>query len=57
MPTLSLYQRALGGPAYQRLAPALSAFARQTGLQLAFPPELVQGKQGRAVAGARPRVA
>ena len=37
----------------QPLPAALSAFARQTGLQLAFPPELVQGKQGRAVAGAR----
>lgn len=37
----------------QPLPAALSAFARQTGLQLAFPPELVQGMQGHAVAGAR----
>ncbi|MEG0224660.1 MAG: TonB-dependent siderophore receptor [Comamonas sp.] len=39
--------------AAQPLPAALSVFARQTGLQLAFPPELVQGKQGHAVAGAR----
>lgn len=35
----------------QPLAPALAAFAQQSGLQLAFPPELVQGKQAPAVTG------
>ncbi len=35
----------------QPLAPALAAFAQQSGLQLAFPPELVQGKQAHAVSG------
>jgi len=35
----------------QPLATALAAFAQQSGLQLAFPPELVQGKQALAVSG------
>lgn len=35
----------------QPLATALAAFAQQSGLQLAFPPELVQGKQAHAVSG------
>lgn len=37
----------------QPLPGALAAFARQSGLQLAFPPALVQGKQGHAVSGTR----
>ncbi|CAN7317564.1 TonB-dependent siderophore receptor [Pseudorhodoferax sp. LjRoot39] len=37
----------------QPLPAALAAFAGQAGLQLAFPPELVQGKQGQRVAGQR----
>ena len=37
----------------QPLTTALATFARQSGLQLAFPPELVQGRQGRRVSGQR----
>ncbi len=35
----------------QPLSQALSTFARQTGLQLAYSPELVQGKQAPAIRG------
>ncbi len=37
----------------QPLPAALASFARQSGLQLAFPPAIAQGKQGRAVTGPR----
>ena len=37
----------------QPLPAALAAFAGQAGLQLAFPPELAQGKQGQRVSGQR----
>ncbi|MCZ2497571.1 TonB-dependent siderophore receptor [Xylophilus sp. Kf1] len=37
----------------QPLSTALAAFARQSGLQLAFAPALAQGRQARPVAGAR----
>lgn len=37
----------------QPLPSALAAFARQSGLQLAFTPELVEGKQARRLEGSR----
>lgn len=37
----------------QPLPAALAAFAAQAGLQLAFPPELAQGRQGQRVSGQR----
>lgn len=37
----------------QPLSAALASFGRQSGLQLAFSPDLVQGKQGRQVSGQR----